>query len=207
MGGNVSFYNETSGQAILPTPIIGVVGLLDEVARHATQWFKQGGRRIALLGPDAVSLGGSEYLWTRQGILGGDLAPLDLALEARVQAAARAAVQAGDWPPPVTTARRGASPWPWPRAASPVRHPVGCRVALDRPERLDVALFGEGPSRIVVEVDGAGAPAFEALMAEWAIPVALDRRDGWNAHGRDARWTNGRGRGPRAPRGRVEERL
>ena len=48
VGGNVSFYNETSGHAIPPTPIIGVVGVLDEVERHATQWFKGDGRRIAL---------------------------------------------------------------------------------------------------------------------------------------------------------------
>ena len=45
VGGNVSFYNETSGQAILPTPIIGVVGLLEEAGRHVTQWFS--GRRSA----------------------------------------------------------------------------------------------------------------------------------------------------------------
>src|SRR5262249_789402 len=48
VGGNVSFYNETSGQAILPTPIIGVVGVLDDAARRATQWFKGPGHRVAL---------------------------------------------------------------------------------------------------------------------------------------------------------------
>ncbi len=78
VGGNVSFYNETSGHAIPPTPIIGVVGVLDEVERHATQWFKGDGHRIALLGGADISLGGSEYLWTRHGVLGGELAPLDL---------------------------------------------------------------------------------------------------------------------------------
>src|SRR5262249_55970568 len=65
VGGNVSLYNETSGAAILPTPVIGVVGLLDDAGLLATQWFKAAGERIALLGPDTVSLGGSEYLWTR----------------------------------------------------------------------------------------------------------------------------------------------
>ena len=132
VGGNVSFYNETSGQAILPTPIIGVVGLLDEAARHATQWFKQGGRRIALLGPDAVSLGGSEYLWVRHGVLGGDLAPLDLALEARVQAAARAAVQAG-----LVTACHDCSEGGLAVALAEScisgPDPVGCQVTLSRP--------------------------------------------------------------------------
>jgi phosphoribosylformylglycinamidine synthase subunit PurL len=169
VGGNVSFYNETSGQAILPTPIIGVVGVLDEAARHATQWFKSGGQRIALLGPDAVSLGGSEYLWMQHGVLGGELAPLDLALEARVQAAARAAVQAG-----LVTACHDCSEGGLAVAlaesciSGPAR--IGCRVALAGPERLDVALFGEGPSRILVEVAAARTAAFEALVAEWTVP-------------------------------------
>ncbi len=169
VGGNVSFYNETSGQAILPTPIVGVVGVLDEATRHATQWFKGGGRRIALLGPDAVSLGGSEYLWVRHGVLGGDLAPLDLALEARVQAAARAAIQAG-----LATACHDCSEGGLGVALAEScvsgPHPVGCRVMLGGPARTDVALFGEGPSRILAEVDVAGASAFEALMAERMIP-------------------------------------
>jgi phosphoribosylformylglycinamidine synthase subunit PurL len=169
VGGNVSFYNETSGQAILPTPIIGVVGVLDEVARHATQWFKSDGRRIALLGPAAVSLGGSEYLWMRHGVLGGELAPLDLALEARVQAAARGAVEAG-----LATACHDCSEGGLAvaLAESCISGPahVGCSVSLDAHERPDVVLFGEGPSRVLVEVEAARTPRFEALMAEWTIP-------------------------------------
>src|SRR5262249_28242132 len=128
-----------------------------------------GGRRIALLGPRAVSLGGSEYLWMRHGVVGGELAPLDLALEARIQAATRAAVQVGlasachdcsDGGIAVALAEGCVS--------GPAR--VGCRVVLDGPERRDLALFGEGPSRILVEVEGGRQGAFEALMGEWAIP-------------------------------------
>src|SRR5207249_9193449 len=49
VGGNVSLYNETSGLAILPTPVVGVVGLLEDASQLATQWFKAAGHRIALL--------------------------------------------------------------------------------------------------------------------------------------------------------------
>jgi phosphoribosylformylglycinamidine synthase len=165
VGGNVSFYNETSGRPILPTPIIGVVGLLD----GATQWFTGDGRRIGLVGPDAVSLGGSEYLWTRHGVLGGVLAPLDLALEARIQATIRAAVQAG-----VVTACHDCSEGGLAVALAEScisgPHSVGCQVGLASPERLDVTLFGEGPSRVLVEVDRAGVAAFEALVEQWAVP-------------------------------------
>ena len=168
VGGNVSFYNETSGQAILPTPIIGVVGLLDEVACHITQWFKGGGR-IALLGPGAVSLGGSEYLWVAHGALGGELAPLDLALEARIQEATRAAAEAGLAIACHDCSDGGLAVALAEGCISGPRH-LGCRVRVERAERLDVALFGEGPSRILVEVATGRASDFEALMRERMIP-------------------------------------
>jgi phosphoribosylformylglycinamidine synthase len=116
-----------------------------------------------------VSLGGSEYLWVRHGVLGGDLAPLDLGLEARVQAAARAAVQAG-----LATACHDCSEGGLAvaLAESCISGPlsVGCQVALGRSERLDLTLFGEGSSRILVEVEVVGVSAFEALVTGWTIP-------------------------------------
>jgi phosphoribosylformylglycinamidine synthase len=175
VGGNVSFYNETigasaaGGQAILPTPIIGVVGLLDDAGRLATQWFKAPGQRIALLGGDAVSLGGSEYLWTLHRRLGGTLAPLDLELERRVQTAVRAAVESRL----VTGAHdcsEGGLAVTLAEACITGREPVGCTVTLPGDGRPDVSLFGEGPSRVVVAVEGQRAREFEALMAESAIP-------------------------------------
>ena len=94
VGGNVSFYNETLGQAILPTPVIGMAGLLDDAEARATQWFETSGDRVALLGPEDVSLGGSEYLWVIHRRVAGRLAPLDLGLERAVQEACRAAIGA-----------------------------------------------------------------------------------------------------------------
>ena len=52
-GGNVSFYNETLGRPILPTPVIGVVGLLEDAERRTTQWFKEDGDVVVLLGEPA----------------------------------------------------------------------------------------------------------------------------------------------------------
>src|SRR2546426_3041815 len=95
VGGNGSFYNETSGQAILPTPIIGVVGVLDDASRRATQWFKGAGHRVALLGPDGVSLGGREYLWTRHPRLARRPAPPGLGAAREGERAARGGGGAG----------------------------------------------------------------------------------------------------------------
>ena len=172
VGGNVSFYNETSGQAILPTPICGVVGVLEDAGRLATQWFKATGHRIALLGPDAVSLGGSEYLWTLHGRVAGRLAPLDLEMERRVQSAVRAAVQAGLVTAAHDCAEGGLAVALAESSVSGTRTgaAVGCDVTVERGRRLDETLFGEGPSRVVVSVEAARQREFEALMAESAIP-------------------------------------
>jgi phosphoribosylformylglycinamidine synthase subunit PurL len=169
VGGNVSFYNETNGRAVLPTPVIGVVGVLDDAGRRATQWFKGAGHRVALLGPEQVSLGGSEYLWARERRLAGALAPLELETERRVQAAVRAAVRAGL----VTAAHdcsEGGAAVALAEGCVTGRELVGCVAALPADARSDLTLFGEGPSRVVVTVEAARAREFEALMAESAIP-------------------------------------
>jgi phosphoribosylformylglycinamidine synthase len=169
VGGNVSFYNETSGRAVLPTPVIGVVGVLDESGRRATQWFKGAGDRVALLGPDRVSLGGSEYLWARERQLAGELAPLDLETERRVQRAVRAAVSAGL----VTAAHdcsEGGIAVALAEGCVTGRELIGGEATLPTGARADLVLFGEGPSRVVVTVEAARAREFEGLMAESAIP-------------------------------------
>jgi phosphoribosylformylglycinamidine synthase II len=169
VGGNVSFYNETSGRAVLPTPVIGVVGVLDESGRRATQWFKGAGDRVALLGPDCVSLGGSEYLWARERQLAGELAPLNLETERRVQRAVRAAVSAGL----VTAAHdcsEGGIAVALAEGCVTGRELIGGEATLPAGARADLVLFGEGPSRVVVTVEAARAREFEGLMAESAIP-------------------------------------
>jgi phosphoribosylformylglycinamidine synthase II len=170
VGGNVSFYNETLGQAILPAPVIGMAGLIEEAERRCTQWFEEGGDRIALLGPEEVSLGGSEYLWALHGQLAGKLAPLDLAQERRVHEACRAAIAAG--------LLRGAHDCSEGGLAVTLAEscvsgpcPVGASVELPAAgDRADHLLFGEGPSRVVVSVRPEAERHFERLMGEFALP-------------------------------------
>jgi phosphoribosylformylglycinamidine synthase II len=80
-GGNVSFYNETDGRAVLPTPIIGVVGLVDDVSSVRTRLFSDAGLDIVLLGEGRGELGGSEYLKTIHGLIRGRPPVVDLARE------------------------------------------------------------------------------------------------------------------------------
>jgi phosphoribosylformylglycinamidine synthase len=169
VGGNVSFYNETLGQAILPTPIIGMVGLLDDVDARCTQWFAEEGDRIALLGPEAVSLGGSELLWRRHRSVAGRLAPLDLAMERAVQEACRAAIGARLVASAHDCAEGGLAVALAEACVSGPR-PRGAEVDLGAGGlREDLSLFGEGPSRAVLSVKAERVRHFERLMGEFRV--------------------------------------
>jgi phosphoribosylformylglycinamidine synthase len=170
VGGNVSFYNETLGQAILPTPVIGMAGLIEDAEARGTQWFQEAGDRIALIGPDAVSLGGSEYLWALHQRVAGRLAPLDLDVERAAQGACRAAIEARLVRSAHDCAEGGLAVTV---AECCVSGPASLGAVLELPtggDRDDLALFGEGPSRIVVSVPASAARAFEALLLEFAVP-------------------------------------
>jgi phosphoribosylformylglycinamidine synthase len=80
-GGNVSLYNETEGRAILPTPVIGVVGVIEDADRVTTRVFGAAGLDVVLLGEGRGELGGSEYLKSVHGLIKGEAPTLDLARE------------------------------------------------------------------------------------------------------------------------------
>jgi phosphoribosylformylglycinamidine synthase II len=83
-GGNVSFYNESPNASVYPTPVIGMLGLLDDVSHAMSSHFKEDGDVVILLGKTKGHLGGSEYLAVIQGTVAGDAPPLDLSAEKRL---------------------------------------------------------------------------------------------------------------------------
>ncbi len=85
-GGNVSFYNESPEGAVLPTPVIGMLGVIDDVDKAMPSTFQHEGDMIMILGRDLGEVGGSEYLFQRTGQLLGDAPSMDLAAEAKLQA-------------------------------------------------------------------------------------------------------------------------
>jgi phosphoribosylformylglycinamidine synthase subunit PurL len=92
-GGNVSLYNETNGEAIYPTPIIGVVGVIDDASKVIARAFRQEGDDVVLLGDGVGELGGSEYLKTLHHLVKGRPPILDLNRERRlIEMLGRAAV-------------------------------------------------------------------------------------------------------------------
>jgi phosphoribosylformylglycinamidine synthase len=85
-GGNVSLYNETDGAAIVPTPVLGVVGLIEHAGRARGRVFARDGAAVVLLGENRGELGGSAWLKAVSGEIRGDVPALDLAAEQRLQA-------------------------------------------------------------------------------------------------------------------------
>jgi phosphoribosylformylglycinamidine synthase len=81
VSGNVSLYNETEAGAVYPTPVVGMVGVLKDVERHATPAFKREGDRVVLLGGHRSSLEGTEYLDVMHGMVAGAPSRSDLAAE------------------------------------------------------------------------------------------------------------------------------
>jgi len=84
-GGNVSLYNENPTGAIYPTPVVGMVGVIDDIEKHVHMAFRDEGDAIVLLGENTDELGGSEYLKVVHGLVAGDAPRIDLARERALQ--------------------------------------------------------------------------------------------------------------------------
>jgi phosphoribosylformylglycinamidine synthase len=94
-GGNVSFYNEWQKGAIYPTPVVGMLGLIEDVEKRMTAGFKESGHVIAVLGDTFAELGGSEYLKVIHGKVAGKCPALDLGKEKRLHEAVLEAIKLG----------------------------------------------------------------------------------------------------------------
>jgi phosphoribosylformylglycinamidine synthase subunit PurL len=88
-GGNVSFYNESPNGSVLPTPVIGMLGVIEDVDKSVSSTFQNEGDMIMVLGRDLGEIGGSEYLFQQTAQLLGDAPSMDLAAEANLQALCR----------------------------------------------------------------------------------------------------------------------
>ncbi len=172
ISGNVSLYNETKGEAIYPTPVMGMVGIMDDVNRHCTISFKDEGDLVFLLGPTLSggkeSLGGSEYLELVHGLVKGKLA-IDLPLEKRVQQCCLEAIKRGIVKSAHDCSEGGLAVA---IAESCVAGSVGFRGEDWKiSERLDSAFFGERQSQIVVTISPNSITKLNAIARRWQVPL------------------------------------
>ena len=172
VSGNVSLYNEAQGQAIYPTPVVGGVGLIEDVHNHARAHFPEEGMVVGLLGrrdwrQRASDLAGSEYLQVIHGITAGRPF-IDLDLERRVQDLCRKAIQAG-----IVAAAHDCSEGGLAVALAEMCIPnaMGFTGEPNLPRRWDAALFGEGQSRIVVAAFPDRWPRLQEMAAAAGAPL------------------------------------
>jgi phosphoribosylformylglycinamidine synthase len=159
-GGNVSLYNETLGEGIYPTPVMGMVGLL-RTGQPVTIDFKNPGRTVMLLGglgtTSETHFGGTQYAKVILRELWGLPPALDLEYEKRVQVAAREIVAAGLAESAHDLSDGGLAVALSESSFGPAR--VGARLDLDSDLRAEFLLFHEAPSRILISTARPGEVA------------------------------------------------
>ena len=166
-GGNVSFYNQTGTSAILPTPVIGVLGVIDDVTRRTAQAFRTDGALIYLLGETRDEFGGSEWAHVVHDYLGGRPPAVDLARERLLADVLITAAQAGVIDSAHDLAEGGLAQA---LVESCLRGDVGARVVLAEGADPFVALFSESTARALVTVPRTEEVAFTDLCTARGLP-------------------------------------
>lgn len=170
-GGNVSFYNETEGKSIYPTPVIGMVGIIRDHL-PLTPHFKEEQNDVILLGPPGDELGGSQYV-TLYGPLCGPCPRVDLDLEKRSQDALLEACgedlihslndcSDGGLIAAVAECCFGAYPYM-----------QGCELGIEGPARPDAYLFGETQGRYILSCKSESLSRLKSIFNHYRIPFSL----------------------------------
>ena len=149
-GGNVSLYNETDGAAIYPTPVIGMVGILDDITRVTRHAFAETGDAIVLLGANTDELGASEYLYSLHGVVGGVPPAVDLLAERALQQAVLSMIGDGLLRSAHDCAEGGLACTLAESALGDGVDPRGIEIRLTDALPTVSLLFGEAQGRIVV---------------------------------------------------------
>lgn len=172
VSGNVSLYNETAGRPIYPTPVIGMLGLLEDVSRHLRAGFDRQGAEVWLLGAEleqgSATLAGSEYLEAVHGKVAG-MPGIDLDAERRLHQLVLQAHAEGLLLSAHDCADGGLAVAV---AEGCILGDMGFEGVGELPGRLDTALFGEAQGRIVVSTRRGAGERLAALAVEHGLPLA-----------------------------------
>ena len=169
-GGNVSFYNETSGAAIYPTPVIGMVGVLEDVDHITRHAFQNVGDTIILLGDNTDELGASEYLYVVEGLVAGEPPKVDLLGERGLQHAVLAMIRNQLLHSAHDVSEGGLACALAESALGPGESPFGVQVTLHDAIPVLPLLFGEAQGRIVVSCDPQSADEVLVLAKRHGVP-------------------------------------
>ena len=171
VSGNVSFYNETDGVPIHPTPTIGMVGILDKVERLVTPWFKSSGDVVVMLGRTREELGGSEYLQWLHGLTRGTPPWIDLKMEQAVQRCCLEAIDQGMLRSAHDISDGGLAVALAECCIGGPEKPLGVRVQTHEMIRADALLFSESQSRIIVSLEEEDMGRLQEIGTRHNVPV------------------------------------
>lgn len=170
ISGNVSLYNENEGKPIDPTPVIGMIGVIDNLCKVCTLDFKDENDLIFLLGENRNELGGSEYLEVVHRLKCGLPPALDLSLEKKIQYVCRKMIESG-----LLASSHDCSSGGIAVALSEccINSGLGAEIAFKTDIRSDCCLFGESQSRIIVSANPEKARKVIEVAKEGKIPFQL----------------------------------
>ena len=163
-GGNVSFYNESPDASVYPTPVIGMVGIIDNVKNITTSYFKNEDDLIYVLGEDFEEIGGSEYLAVEHKIVAGKIPTLNMDTELALQKTVLSLIEKG-----LINSAHDISEGGIMIAAAECciinrEKPVGAEINIQIKTREDFSLFSESQSRVIVTVNKNKKEEFEELL-------------------------------------------
>ncbi len=174
VSGNVSLYNDSNGEsAIYPTPVVGMIGVIDDYGKRLGAAFQAEGDFVLLIGSSHNDLGGSEFLKVEHGAVAGRPPALDLTREVAVNRLILTAAQSGYLHSAHDCAEGGMLAA---LAECCLLGGIGVRGPGIRPEgelRLDAAFFGESPGRYIVSVASRAMPELQSLARRHNVEISL----------------------------------
>ncbi|MEW6685386.1 MAG: phosphoribosylformylglycinamidine synthase subunit PurL [Candidatus Edwardsbacteria bacterium] len=185
ISGNVSFYNESQTHSVYPTPVVGMVGLIENLSYVTTPWFKDEGDVIILIGETispapslSPALGGSEYLKVIHDLVKGDAPSLDLKLEKRVQKTCLEAIQKGIIKSAHDISEGGLACALAECCIMNKRKMLGANIDMLSDDRFDFLLFSELQSSIILSLEEKHLSLFKKLTSENKVSYKILGRVG-----------------------------
>ncbi|MCL4549106.1 MAG: phosphoribosylformylglycinamidine synthase subunit PurL [Bacteroidetes bacterium] len=172
-GGNVSFYNESPDTAVYPTPVIGMVGLIEKIANITTAEFKRDGDLVYLLGEDYEEVGGSEFLKVVHDMVTGEIPKIDLQTEKDLQHLVLTLIDNGLVRSVHDVSDGGIICALAECCIIKDEKPIGAKVKIPIKTREDFSFFSESQSRIIVSVDPEMKERFEETASKSFTPFTL----------------------------------
>ncbi len=172
-GGNVSFYNETLGRQIIPTPVIGVIGLIDDMALCVNGAFKEPGHAVLLLGENRNEFGASEYLEIVHGKKWGPAPSVDLEMEIALQKAVLEMIESRLLASCHDCSEGGLAVAVAECCLSSEIANISAEITLNSEVRDDILLFGESQGRIVLSAAPTAVEAIKLIAANRGVPCQV----------------------------------